>query len=179
MRDVYCDELAKFADSVRAACPGTSGKATGMVATPPASSLHGFHSECRLKIRSYISVAVVFLAQIVGNPASGDIVVFDEDDPTGAGYYDSSVPVVTAPSQMTLASTSNGGKMIILTNFAFSGTQSGLLEWKSAPSGDWLMFVASPGFQIWDVSSYSNVVIFLNGPQVIAAANLPRVGLES
>jgi hypothetical protein len=80
---------------------------------------------------------------------------------------------------MTLASTPNGGKMIILTNAAFTGKQSGLLEWKSAPAGDWIIFIASPGFQIWNISGYSNVVMFLNGPQAIAATNLPRVGLES
>jgi hypothetical protein len=133
----------------------------------------------RVKLGQYLVGAVLVVSQVSWSPAKADIVVFDEDDPIGAGYYDSSVPVVTAPSQMTLASTGNGGKMIILTNAAYSGTQSGLLEWKSAPGGDWIMFVASPGFQIWDVTSYSNVVMFLNGPQAIPAANLPRVGLES
>jgi hypothetical protein len=132
----------------------------------------------RLKVRSRIGL-VLFSAYAVCSPAKADIVVFDEDDPVGAGYYDASVPVVTAPSQLTLASTVNGGKMSVLTTAAFSGSQSGLLEWKSAPGGDWLLFVASPGFQIWDVSGYSNVVLFLNGPQAIAAANLPRIGLES
>jgi len=122
---------------------------------------------------------ILFVALVACGRANADVVVFDEDDPVGAGYYDSSVPVITTPSQLTLMSTVNGGKMIILTNAAYSGSQSGLLEWKSAPGGDWILFVASPGFQIWDVSGYSNVVMFLNGPQAIPAANLPRVGLES
>src|SRR5215472_5028602 len=122
---------------------------------------------------------ILFVALVACGRANADVVVFDEDDPVGAGYYDSSVPVITTPGQLTLMSTVNGGKMIILTNAAYSGSQSGLLEWKSAPGGDWILFVASPGFQIWDVSGYSNVVMFLNGPQAIPAANLPRVGLES
>src|SRR5207245_476061 len=61
----------------------------------------------------------------------------------------------------------------------FTGTQSGLLEWKSAPGGDWIMFIASPGFPAWDLTGYSNVVFFINGPQPIAATNLPKIGLES
>src|SRR5215510_2584145 len=87
--------------------------------------------------------AVSCLALLTSIQVKADVVVFDEDDPVGAGYYDSSVPVVTAPSQMTLASTPNGGKMIILTSAAYTGSQSGLLEWKSAPGGDWILFVAS------------------------------------
>src|SRR5215472_17970658 len=95
----------------------------------------------RSKVR-WSTGAVACLAFLAGFQARADVVVFDEDDPVGAGYYDSSVPVITTPSQLTLMSTVNGGKMIILTNAAYSGSQSGLLEWKSAPGGDWILFVA-------------------------------------
>jgi hypothetical protein len=69
--------------------------------------------------------------------------------------------------------------MALLTNAAFTGSQSGLLEWKSISGGDWIMFVACPGFQIQNASGYSNVVFFLNGPASVSAAALPKLGLES
>ena len=163
MLDVNADELSTYAANVYRA---------------PNRALSNCGMSCHLRVWSWTGVVLLAL-QLMCSPVCADVVVFDEDDAVGAGYYDASVPVVTTPSQMTLASTINGGKMIILSNGAYSGTQSGLLEWKSAPGGDWILFVASPGFQTWDVSSYSNVVMFLNGPQAIAAANLPRVGLES
>jgi hypothetical protein len=111
--------------------------------------------------------------------AGTDVVVFDEDDAAGAGYYDASVPSVSAPSALTLASTPFGGKLLILTNRAFTGHHSALLEWKSAPGGSWLCFLASPGFAIRDLTGCSNLVLFLNGPQAIPAASLPRLGWES
>ena len=111
--------------------------------------------------------------------AQADVVVFDEDDAIGAGYYDSSVPVVTAPSQLTTATTPNGGKLSILTNQFFTGKHSGLLEWQSAPGGNWTFFIASPGFQTRDLTGLSNVVCFVNGPLAIPAANLPKIGMES
>ncbi len=109
-----------------------------------------------------------------------DIIVFDRGDPIGAGggYYDSSVGLVTPPSTMTLAGPSNQ-KMIILTNIFYTGKQGGLLQWKSAPGGAWRLFVASPGFQTLNATGYSNILFYLNGPAVIAATNLPKVGLES
>ena len=67
----------------------------------------------------FVIAALSFLVNFGSNEVRADVVVFDEDDPVGAGYYDASVPVVTAPSQMTLASTANGGKMLILTNVAY------------------------------------------------------------
>ena len=127
----------------------------------------------------WLAVIIPFLAFPRVAQSLPDVVVFDEDDTVGAGYYDASVPVVTAPSQLNLATSPFGGKLPILTDRAFSGGQSGLLEWKSASGGDWIIFIATPGFQVWDVGGHSNVVLFLNGPQAIPAVNLPRAGLES
>ena len=108
-----------------------------------------------------------------------DILVFDESTPAAQGYYDSSVPSVTAPSLLTTFASPFGPKMPIVTNQAYTGSQSGLLEWRSVSGGDWIVFVASPGFQIHDATGYSNVVFFLNGPQAVPASALPKVGLES
>lgn len=111
--------------------------------------------------------------------ARADVLLFDEDDAVGAGYYDASVPSVSAPSELTLVSSPYGGKLPILTGRAFTGRQSGLLEWKSVPGGSWIVHLASPGFAIQDLTGYSNLVLFLNGPQAFPPASLPRLGLES
>src|SRR6185503_18597285 len=116
-----------------------------------------------------ILFAVFLFAQISPGQTKPDIIVFNEDDPIGAGYYDASVPVVVAPSSLTTATSPNGGKLPILTNIAFAGNQSGLVEWRSAPQGNWTWFVASPGFQSRDLTGYSNVVFFVNGPMPIPA----------
>ena len=124
-------------------------------------------------------IATLFLAENGRAQTRPDIVVFEEDDLIGVGYYDSSVPVITPPSQLTTVVSPYGGKLPILTNQAFTGTQSGLLQWTSAPGGNWMVFIACPGFQAHDITGYSNVVLFVNGPQSIPATNLPQVGLES
>jgi len=124
-------------------------------------------------------LAAALLASVGWAQAKPDLIVFDEDDALGDGYYDASVPVVTPPSTLTTVASPFGGKLPILSNRSFTGTQSGLLEWKSAPGGSWTFFIASPGFQIRDLTGYSNLVFYLNGPSAIASADLPRHGLES
>src|SRR5207249_1019469 len=128
----------------------------------------------RLNVRWCIA-AVSFLAELAGAQIKPDVVVFDEDDAVGVGYYDASVPMITAPSQLTTFTSPNGGKLPILTNQAFTGSQSGLLEWNSAPGGNWTWFIASPGFQTRDLTGYSNIVFFVNGPTAIPAASLPKI----
>jgi hypothetical protein len=106
-----------------------------------------------------------------------DLVHFDEDDPTGVNYYDASYGTATDGSQLTLGGP--GDKLIILTDQHQQGANSGLVEWTSAPGGAWLLFIARPNWVTRNVSSHSNLVIWLNGPAAIPAADLPRVGLES
>lgn len=134
-----------------------------------------------MRIAVLIHCLLVVSAGVVAGRAQAkpDVVVFDEDDAIGAGYYDASVAVVSAPSTLTTAASPYGGKLPIVSNRSFTGTQSGLLEWRSAPGGSWTFFIASPGFQTRDLTGYSNVVFFLNGPFAIAATNLPALGLES
>lgn len=111
--------------------------------------------------------------------AAADVVVFDEDDPVGSGWYDASVPVVTPPSLLTTVSTAFGPKLPILTAQRFTGLHSGLVEWRSSPGGHWSWFIASPGFQIHNLATRTNLVLFLNGPTGIPAAGLPLLSLES
>src|SRR5690349_5972798 len=124
-----------------------------------------------LRLPVYFAMAALFVRPVWSQVRS-DLIVFDEDDAIGAGYYDASVPSITPPSVLTTASSPNGGKLPILTNAAYSGMQSGLVEWDSAPGGNWTWFIASPNFQTRDLTGYSNVVFFVNGPLAIPAANL-------
>jgi hypothetical protein len=125
-------------------------------------------------------VAVLSLCETPGwAQPRPDVVVFDEAESTGAGYYDASVPAIVSADSLTAVSSHYGGKLPILTNIALSGRQSCLVEWTSAPGGSWTWFIASPGFQIQNLTGYSNLVLFLNGPAPIPAASLPGIGLES
>lgn len=129
--------------------------------------------------RRWLGMIVCLAAASCPAQTQPDVVVFDEDDAAGVGYYDASVPVITAPSQLTTATSPFGGKLPILMNRAFTGSQSGLLEWKSVAGGDWTFYIASPGFATRDLTGLSNLVFFVNGPAAIPATSLPRLGLES
>lgn len=105
------------------------------------------------------------------------VLIFDEDDPIGTGYYDASFGSALPPSGLRLGGP--GDKMIIATNGAVSGKESGLIEWLSRPGGNWTLILARAGFRTADVDGYSNLVLHLNASQAIPAASLPAVGLES
>jgi hypothetical protein len=106
-----------------------------------------------------------------------DVVIFDEDDAVGGGYYDASVGSAKAPSSLKLDGP--GDKLIILTNQAYTGYDSGLLQWRSAPGGSWRIHIAPPAFKTIDASDYSNLVVYLNGPYKVPPNALPSIGLES
>jgi hypothetical protein len=110
--------------------------------------------------------------------AQPDLIVFDEDDPIGTGFYDASFGFATAPSTITAGGT-GADKLIIVTESAHTGEHSGLIEWTSRAGGTWTFFVASPGWQTRDASAYSNIVMQVNGPAAIPAEALPSIGLES
>lgn len=106
-----------------------------------------------------------------------DVMIFDEDDAIGLGYYDASFGSVSVPSKLKRGGP--GDKLIIETNQFFTGRHSALLEWQSAPGGAWRLFISRVGFQTADASGLSNLVLHVNAPQTISAPALPRVGLES
>src|ERR1041385_90791 len=47
---------------------------------------------------------ILLFAQLGSAQVKPDVIIFDEDDAIGAGYYDASVPSVTPPSVLTTAS---------------------------------------------------------------------------
>lgn len=108
----------------------------------------------------------------------GDSIVFDEDDPIGADYYDSSVASAKAPSRFAMASTERN-KMPVLKGTAQRGEFSGVCQWESRSSGSWNLRVYSPGFRNRDIRGHQSLVFYLNGPSSIAAPVLPALALES
>jgi hypothetical protein len=130
--------------------------------------------------RKLFTTVVVSLPFLLSAQTPPDLVVFDHGDPVGArgGYYDASVGIATLPSTLTTTGPTRD-KLVVLTNEFYTGTQGGLLQWKSAPGGSWTFFIASPGFQTRKATAYSSILFYVNGPRAIAAANLPKVGLES
>jgi hypothetical protein len=133
-----------------------------------------------MAIRCFLLVVLAFIPFWLPAQNLPDIIVFNRGDSVGAagGYYDSSFAAVTPPSTMTVSGPGHD-KMIILSNVFYTGIQGGLIQWKSAPGGNWTLFVASPGWVTRNANGYSNVIFYLNGPNAILATNLPRVALES
>ncbi|MFA6469428.1 MAG: glucoamylase family protein [Bacteroidota bacterium] len=126
------------------------------------------------KISKYFSI-VVFISLSLFAQTKPDIVLFDEDDAAGVGYYDASWGTATVPSTLTLS----GEKLTIETSQHYSGSHSGLLQWKSVSTGNWMIFVSSPGWTGMDVSGYDSIVFFVNAPAAVDASALPKLGLES
>jgi hypothetical protein len=106
-----------------------------------------------------------------------DILIFDEDDAVGAGYYDASFGFASSGSTLIMAGSGND-KLKIDSGHSYTGTQSGVLEWTSVPAGNWRMFVASPNWTAHDASGYDSLVFYLNSRGAVTSASLPRVGLE-
>jgi hypothetical protein len=111
----------------------------------------------------FLAFPAFLLAQ--GKP---DLVIFDEDDPTGAGYYDASYGSRTAPSSQLLGGP-GGDKLTIITSNRYSGNDAGVIQWTSATNGNWGIFIASANWQGRDASAYDSLVFFLNGPVAIAS----------
>lgn len=107
------------------------------------------------------------------------IVIFDEDNAIGAGYYDASFGECGGSSVLTRAGP-GGDKLPIIAGRASSGSESGLLQWRtSGPAARWRIFVSSPSWHTFDASAYESLTLTVNGPAAIDAANLPWIGLES
>jgi len=106
------------------------------------------------------------------------IVVFDEDDAAGTGYYDASFGTRQGSSLLTLAGSAND-KLPIVSGRAFSGTQCGLLQWTSGPGALWGLYVSSPAWMARDASKYDSLILMFNGPAIIDTAKLPWISLES
>lgn len=124
----------------------------------------------------YLLLLIIFSVTVISQ-TKPDLVIFDEDDPIGAGYYDASFGIKSGSSTLTLGGA--GDKLIIETANHYSGINSGLLEWKSAAGGDWSLYIASINWATRDASGYDSLIMYVDSRGAIAASNLPKIGLES
>lgn len=124
----------------------------------------------------FLVLTAVFSILAAQNPVP--IVVFDEDDAAGPGYYDASWGTVTSPSTLSLSG-GGGDKLPIQTAHQYTGSHSGVLTWKSAAAGSWKLFVASPLWTGQNADGYDSLIFYVNGPAPISASALPKIGLES
>lgn len=120
---------------------------------------------------------VLALGRALAFGAVPDIVVFDEDDPLGAEYYDASIGRASGGSALRVLATSKD-KMPVTAHSASAGKQSGVLEWTSREGGSWAMLVFRPGFHVLDLRRFAMLTVALNGPGEIAAGSLPALELE-
>ena len=131
----------------------------------------------KLKITARIISIVLFFSSILFAQSKPDLIIFDEDDPAGTGYYDASWGNVTAPSVLTLGG--GGDKLSIETIHRYTGSHSGILQWTSVSGGTWKLFVASPNWTGRNAGGYDSIVFYINAPAAISASALPKLGLES
>lgn len=130
-----------------------------------------------MRFLTLLSLLHFLLSVSVVAQTKPDLLLFDEDDLIGTGYYDASFAQQVSPS--SIAAGGPGDKMIVLTNHAYTGQGSGLLSWQSAPLGNWKLFIAPPGFKTADLSDYTSLLLWVNGPSSISATDLPALSLES
>ncbi|MDZ7288528.1 MAG: T9SS type A sorting domain-containing protein [candidate division KSB1 bacterium] len=107
------------------------------------------------------------------------LVIFDEDDPIGAGYYDASWGNATAPSQLELAGPGKD-KLIIDSTHVYAGKHAGKIRWNHAAGGDWMLFIASIGWKAMDATNYDSLVFHVNAPAGAEnpGSTLPNISLE-
>lgn len=128
-------------------------------------------------MRINLFITIIFTSFLF-TQSKPDLVIFDEDDAVGAGFYDASWGNATSPSTLTLGGGSSD-KLSIETTQHFTGSHSGLLQWKSVSGGNWKIFIASPNWSAHDLTGYDSLILYMNAPTAIAAVDLPKLGLES
>ena len=126
----------------------------------------------------YFLLFSLFCSTVLRAQTKPDIVIFDEDDAAGTGYYDASWSYASAPSTLTRGGSGND-KLLIESSLSYTGTQCGRIEWNSGAGGDWGMFISSVNWTTQDASGYDSLVLYLNSRDSISSAELPQVSMES
>ena len=120
---------------------------------------------------------VAFIVLFICAPAYAQearVDIFFDDDAVGSGYRDASWGTVSGADFLRLI---NGSKMPVEEEHARIGRTSGLIEYRHA-GGSWALHVAAEGWPEFDLSEMDSLVLYLNGPEGIPAAELPWIGLE-
>lgn len=105
-----------------------------------------------------------------------DEIIFFSDSPDGDKLYDASWGYEKAPSDLELAG--GNDKFPVDAQHPYKGAHSLRLHWTSNSGGDWEIAVASPAWPGHDFTQYDSIVYWINGPQAIAASDLPDLAIE-
>ncbi len=141
--------------------------------TLPSSTL--LHSPTLLMPR--LLALLFFFGLAAASSAQEATVIFDEDDAAGADYYDASEGVATGGDALDLTGP-GGTRMPIVTDAAFSGSESGRIAYEHVVGGSWSLLVGDEGFVPQNLSDADSLIVYLNGPVGIPDSELPRIGLE-
>lgn len=106
--------------------------------------------------------------------AQSTVVVLDENDVSGANYREASSGSFTAPDSLRLVGDS---KLPVTYEHAFSGSSSGVLEYRHA-SGSWRLEVWPSDGASRDLSGFDSLIVYVNGPDSISGDELPRISLQ-
>ena len=122
-------------------------------------------------------LALLFFFGLSAAHAQEATVFFDEDDALGTGYYDASGGFATGGDELDLTGP-EGDRMPIVTEAAFSGSESGRVTYQHVAGGSWSLLVGAEGFVPQNLTDADSLVVYLNGPAGIPDSELPRIGLE-
>jgi len=125
------------------------------------------------KAQAWLSLVILLGPRLA---AAQDIVIFDDDDAIGTGYYDASWGTATQ-SYLELVGPGRD-KMPINSVQKYRGQHSGILRWKQVSGGLWRLFIAADGWVGQNAVGYDSLVFYLNGPQAFSGSVLPFLGLE-
>ena len=99
-------------------------------------------------------------------------------------FRDESYVTQTAPSTVVTENfdplaTTLGDKLPVVTSPVKSLPNALKLEWQSVSTGSWAAMTAADGFQIMDLSTFTDLTFWLNSPVDLPMTALPMVYLEA
>lgn len=117
-------------------------------------------------------LAILLPLVVLAQDARIDILI--DNDAVGTDYRDASWGNAEGGDFLRLV---NGSKMPVNADHARIGSTSGVLEYRHT-GGSWDLFIAGEGWPEYNVSDLDSLVFYLNAPEAVTGAELPRVGLE-
>ena len=131
---------------------------------------------------SYIDDIKVIYDPSVIVPTPATIILFANS--ASDRFHDQSFVAQTAPSTVVTEkfdplATAPGDKLPVVTSPVKAGTNALKLQWKSVTGGTWAALVASIGFQIFDLRTFTHLKFWLNSPVALPMTALPMVYLEA
>ena len=123
----------------------------------------------------FLPLALLALAAVAR--AQTAVVVFDEDDPDGDGYYAASDGGAVGNATLRLEGP-DGRRLPVEAGAAASGADYGVLTYAHGDGGGWELRVGAPGFAPLDLTAADSLVLALDAPAGVPGVSLPRLALE-